>query len=93
MNPKTDAKTDELGLSSIILVGRTGSTSLFMPVLVAIQRSPQIRAAYEAMLARGKKKKVAIIALMRRLLHALWAMLHHQQDFNPHLFHALPANP
>jgi transposase len=78
-------------------ISRTGNRhlrhTLFMPVLVAIQRSPQIRAAYEAMLARGKKKKVAIIALMRRLLHALWAMLHHQQDFNPHLFHALPANP
>jgi hypothetical protein len=36
---------------------------------------------------------VAIVALMRRLLHALWGMLHHQQDFNPQLFHALPTKP
>jgi hypothetical protein len=58
--------------------------------LVAIQRSPQVKAAYEALLARGKKKKVAIIAIMRRLLHAIWGMLQHQQDFNPQLFHASP---
>ena len=75
-------------------ISRTGNRhlrcALFMPALVAIQRSPQIRAAYEALLTRGKKKKVAIIALMRRLLHAIWGMLHHQQDFNPQLFHASP---
>ena len=75
-------------------ISRTGNRhlrcALFMPALVAIQRSPQIKAAYEALLARGKKKKVAIIALMRRLLHSIWGMLHHQQDFNPQLFHASP---
>ncbi|MCE9610358.1 MAG: transposase [Chthoniobacter sp.] len=75
-------------------ISRTGNRhlrlALFMPALVAIQRSPQIRAAYEALLARGKKKKVALVAIMRRLLHAIWGMLHHSQDFNPQLFHADP---
>ena len=74
-------------------ISRTGNRhlrcALFMPVLVAIQRSPQIKATYQALLARGKKKKVALIAIMRRLLHAIWGMLHHQQDFNPQLFHNL----
>ena len=75
-------------------ISRTGNRhlrcALFMPALVAIRRSPQIKATYEALLARGKKKKVALIAIMRRMLHALWGMLHHQQDFNPQLFHATP---
>jgi transposase len=75
-------------------ISRTGNRhlrlALFMPALVAIQRSPQIKATYESLLARGKKKKVAIIAIMRRLLHAIWGMIHHQQDFNPQLFHASP---
>lgn len=75
-------------------ISRTGNRhlrlALFMPALVAIQRSPQIQATYQALLARGKKKKVALIAIMRRLLHAIWGMLHHQQDFNPQLFHASP---
>ena len=75
-------------------ISRTGNRhlrlALFMPALVAVQRSPQIKAVYEALLARGKKKKVALIAIMRRLLHSIWSMLRHHQDFNPHLFHALP---
>ena len=75
-------------------ISRTGNRhlrlALFMPALVAIQRSPQIRATYETLLARGKKKKVAIIAIMRRLLHSIWGMLHHQQAFNLQLFHAAP---
>jgi transposase len=73
-------------------ISRTGNghlrRALFMPALVAVRRSPQIKAAYESLLARGKKKKVALIAIMRRLLHSIWAMLHHHQDFNPQLFHA-----
>jgi transposase len=77
-------------------ISRTGNRhlrcALFMPALVAIQRSPQIKATYESLLARGKKKKVAIIAIMRRLLHAIWGMLHHHQDFNPQLFHAAPLS-
>jgi len=75
-------------------ISRTGNRhlrlALFMPALVAIQRSPEVKATYESLLARGKKKKVAIIAIMHRLLHAIWGMLHHQQDFNPQLFHASP---
>lgn len=75
-------------------ISRTGNghlrRALFMPALVAIRRSPQIKLAYETLLARGKKKKVAIVAIMRRLLHAIWGMLRPQQDFNPQLFHASP---
>lgn len=76
-------------------ISRTGNRhlrlALFMPALVAIRRSPHIKATYEALLARGKKKKVAIIAIMRRMLHALWGMFRHQQDFNPQRFHPLPS--
>lgn len=75
-------------------ISRTGNRhlrlALFMPALVAIQRCPQIRACYEALLARGKKKKVAIVAIMRRLLHAIWGMFRLQQDFDPQRFHPLP---
>lgn len=65
--------------------------ALYMPALVAIQRDAHVRAAYQALLARGKRPKQAIVAIMRKLLHAIWGMLHHDQDFNPQLFHALPT--
>jgi len=60
--------------------------ALFLPALVAIRRNAQVKACYEALLARGKKPKQAIIAIMRKLLHSIWGILHHQQPFNPSLF-------
>jgi len=65
--------------------------ALYMPALVAIQRDAHVRACYQALLARGKRPKQAIVAIMRKLLHALWGMLHHQTDFNPQLFYSLPT--
>jgi transposase len=77
-------------------ISRTGNRhlrlALFMPALVAIQRSPQVQACYQAFLARGKKPKVAIVAIMRKLLHCLWGLLRHQRNFDPQLFHPLPTS-
>jgi len=61
--------------------------ALFLPALVAIRHSPQVNACYQALLSRGKKPKQAVIAIMRKLLHAIWGILHHQQPFNPSLFY------
>ena len=58
-----------------------------MPALVAVQHDAQIKAFYEALVARGKKPKQAVIAVMRKLLHALWGMLTHAQNFDPTKFY------
>ena len=64
-----------------------------MPALVAVQRDTHIKAFYESLLARGKKPKQAVIAVMRKLLHAIWGMLTHAQDFDPTKFYQLPKQP
>ena len=66
--------------------------SLFLPALVAIQHCSQVKACYENLLARAKKPKVAVIAIMRKMLHAIWGILHHQQPFDPNLFYQ-PKTP
>jgi transposase len=48
---------------------------LFMAALSAIKYNPVIRAFYESLLKRGKEKKVAIVACMRKLLVILNAMV------------------
>jgi transposase len=55
--------------------------ALFMPALVAIQHNPIIKAFYERLLKKGKKKKVALIAAMRKLLHIIFGVLKHQKNF------------
>jgi transposase len=59
-----------------IFGGRSGiRRPLFMAALSATKCNPVIRAFYESLLKRGKEKKVALIACMRKLLVILNAMV------------------
>lgn len=49
--------------------------SLYMAALVAVRCNPTISAFYKRLVARGKLKKVALIACMRKLLTILNAIL------------------
>jgi transposase len=60
--------------------------ALYMPALVAIQHEPNVKAFYNKLLAAGKKPMQAVIAVMRKLLHAIWGMLKHDQDFDGNKF-------
>ena len=58
---------------------------LYMPVLSAVRDNPWLRAYYAALIARGKLPKVAIIAAMRKLLHAVYSVATHRRPFVPHV--------
>ena len=62
--------------------GRTEVRSvLYMATLVATRRNPVIRTQYQHLLKRGKLKKVALTACMRKFLTILNAMVRDQQPF------------
>jgi len=48
--------------------------ALYLPALVASQRDKHVKAYYEHLLAKGKKPKQALVAIMRKLLLAIWGM-------------------
>ena len=54
---------------------------LYMSTLVATRHNPMIRAQYQQLLKRGKLKKVALTACMRKFLTILNAMARDQQPF------------
>jgi transposase len=54
---------------------------LYMATLVACRYNPVIKAQYENLLKRGKEKKVAITACMRKFLVILNAMMRDRQPF------------
>ena len=61
---------------SFIGGGRAGVRSaLFMGALVAVRHNPTLKAFYERLLAAGKEKMVALIAVARKLLTILNAIL------------------
>ena len=61
--------------------------ALYMPALVAIQHQPNVKAFYEKLIAAGKKPMQAIVAVMRKLLRCIWAMLKYGQDFEGEKFY------
>lgn len=58
-------------------------TALFMPMLSIIQYNPPIRAFYQRLINRGKIRKVALIASMRKLLTMLNAMFRNNTEWCP----------
>ena len=58
---------------------------LYMATLVATRFNPVIQACYQRLLAKGKAKKVALIACMRKLLTILNVMVKTQSHWNPKL--------
>lgn len=57
--------------------------ALYMGALVATRWNPLIKSFYERLLSRGKPKKVALTACMRKLLVMLNAMIRDQTHWDP----------
>jgi transposase len=60
--------------------------ALYMPALNAIRLNPEFKAKYEAMVKAGKPAKVAIVAIMRKLLILANALIRDRRKW-------APANP
>ncbi len=57
--------------------------TLYMATLVAVRHNPTLKACYDRMLSAGKRKKVALVACMRKLLTMLNAIAKHGSIWNP----------
>lgn len=56
---------------------------LYMATLSAVRHNPVIREFYHRLLGRGKLKKVALVACMRKLLSILNRMLQENTTWDP----------
>ena len=70
-------------------IGRVGNSklraALYMPTLVAVRYNPWLAHFYGRLVARGKPKKVALIACMHKLLKAVYSVAKNRRPFEPHL--------
>ncbi|MGH7107207.1 MAG: IS110 family transposase [Acetobacteraceae bacterium] len=55
--------------------------ALWMPVLGAVRRNAWLRSFYERLRAAGKPPKLALVAAMRKLLHAVYSVAKHRKPF------------
>lgn len=67
-------------------ISRAGSRHLrrvlYMPALVAIRHDPHLKAFYTTLLSRHKAKLQALIAVARKLLHAIYGILKTQTPYD-----------
>ena len=63
-------------------------SALYMSALVAIRHEPNVQAFYEKLLSNQKLPMQAIVAVMRKLLHAIHGMLRTDTDFDGAKFYA-----
>jgi transposase len=62
--------------------------ALYMPALVASRRQPHLREFYERLQRRGKNKSQALMAVARKLLHAIYGMFRTLKPFDGSLLFA-----
>lgn len=56
--------------------------ALYMPALVAVRHDLHLRAFYQHLLDKGKPKLQALVAVMRKLLHAIFGIFKHRQPYD-----------
>jgi transposase len=50
---------------------------------VATRVNPVIKEFYERLQNRGKCKKLALVACMRKMLHIIWGVIKNRKSFDP----------
>lgn len=74
-------------------IGKSGNRrlrkALFMPALVAVRSEARVKEFYEKLVSRGKRRLSAVVAVMRKLLVAIWGMFKNGEEFDSSkAFHA-----
>lgn len=59
--------------------------ALYMPALVAKNKNPYLNTFCQRLEKNGLQPKQIICAVMRKLIHIIFGLLKHKQDFNPAL--------
>ena len=57
--------------------------ALYMPAIVAMRFNPDLKAKYEQLIAAGKPAKLAITAIMRKLIVLANALLRNNRKWEP----------
>lgn len=86
LNPAQRQSGQHAGKTRISRVGDASlRAKLYLPALVAMKHNPVLAAFAQRLKQRGKTGKLAICAVMRKLLHLVWGVLRSGRPFDPNL--------
>jgi transposase len=83
LNPSIEQSGTSINRSRLSKMGCARlRKSLYMPALVAVRYNPLMMALYNRLQAKGKPKKVALVAVMRKLLVLAYGVLKSGKPFD-----------
>ena len=83
LNPSIEQSGSSINRSRLSKMGCARlRKSLYMPALVAVRYNPLMMALYDRLQAKGKPKKVALVAVMRKLLVLAYGVLKSGKPFD-----------
>ena len=83
LNPSIEQSGSSINRSRLSKMGCARlRKSLYMPALVAVRHNPLMKDFYERLQAKGKPKKVALVAVMRKLLVLAYGVLKSGKPFD-----------
>lgn len=84
INPKIEQSGTSINKSSLSKVGNKRlRKTLYMPALTAVRHNPLMKDLYERLRKKGKPNKVALCAVMRKLLVLAYGVLKSGKVFDP----------
>lgn len=84
LSPRENSSGDKYGKVSISKIGKSDLRKiLYMPALSCIRHENYFSSFYLHLLDKGKPKKVAVVAVMRKMLLTAMGVLKNQQPFDP----------
>lgn len=60
--------------------------ALYMPAVAAVRLEPAVIEFHQRLVGRGKRPIVSLVAVMRKLLSAIWIMIRKGETFRAELF-------
>ena len=88
LNPSIKQSGTSINHSSLSKMGCARlRKSLYMPAIVATRFNPLMKTFYQKLLAKGKPKKVALVAVMRKLLILAYGVLKSGKPFDVNYQH------
>ena len=84
LNPKIEQSGTSVDKSSLSKMGNKRlRKAMYMPAMVAVRYNPLMEDLYKRLLQKGKAKKVALCAVMRKLLVLSYGVLKSGVAFDP----------
>lgn len=84
LSPRENSSGDKYGKTSISKIGKSDLRKImYMPALSCIRHDNYFTTFYSNLLEQGKPKKVAIVAVMRKMILTAMGVLRNQKPFDP----------